>query len=106
MSQENHQIQSDDPRRIQGDTGRNFRNWQGMVSEDAQRFSSLKDRRTEPEMTIFGTATKRQKNRIVYIVGESMLKNLKIRLGGRLFNPPKRKYVLKRGESHRCKVTH
>ena len=34
VSQENHQMQSDDPRRIQGDTARNFRNRQGMVSED------------------------------------------------------------------------
>ena len=25
-------------------------------------------------------------------------------LGGRLFNPPKRKHVLKRAESHRCEV--
>ena len=61
VSQENHQMQSDDPRRIQGDTARNFRNRQGMVSEDAQRFSFSRDRRTEPEMTTFGTATKRQR---------------------------------------------
>ena len=30
-------------------------------------------------MTTFGTATKRQKNRIVYIVGDSVLKNVKRR---------------------------
>ena len=33
VSQENHQMQSDDdPQQIQGDTARNFRNRQGMVS--------------------------------------------------------------------------
>ena len=71
VSQENHQMQSDDPRQIQGDTARNFRNRQGMISEEAQRFSFSRDRRTDPEMTTFGTATRRQKNSIVYIVGDS-----------------------------------
>ena len=79
VSQENHQMQSDDPRQIQGDTARNFRNRQGMVSEEAQRFSFSRDRQAEPEMTTFGNATRRQKNRIVYIIGDSMLKNLKRR---------------------------
>ena len=46
----------------------------GMVSEDAQSLSFSRDRQTETEMTTCGTATRRQKNRIVYIVGDSILK--------------------------------
>ena len=30
--------------------------------------------------------------------------NYSFTLGGRLFNPPKRKHVLKRADSHRCEV--
>ena len=31
-------------------------------------------------------------------------RNMLFTLGGRLFNPPKQKQVLKRAESHRCEV--
>ena len=35
---------------------------------------------------------------------DRILLNKLFTLGGRLFNPSKGKYVLKRGESHRCEV--
>eukprot|EP00112_Aurelia_sp_Birch-Aquarium-sp1_P003506 Seg1392.5 transcript_id=Seg1392.5/GoldUCD/mRNA.D3Y31 product="hypothetical protein" protein_id=Seg1392.5/GoldUCD/D3Y31 len=79
MSQENQRAQSDDTQRIQGDMARNLHYGKRMVSGDAQRFSFSGDRRTEPEMTTFGNTARRQKNKTVYIVGDSMLKNVKRR---------------------------